>query len=370
MDFQFVSVKNTAWGKAWQVLWLASILCAFASLLDWVREIPFLLPGLALPFISGRHRKKILYGILGASLIYGMLRLESMGYLANRLFVLSEAVQSYEYDYFSVHVNHPGEAFMVLSLIFGSAVAFWENRANLVLTALLMAAIAYFGITPAAVWLVLLALAAGYGFSGQGSWMDKMLIAAAVLVIALFVTQLAPKPIAHISDFDEQLRDALSGNSVFYGHTPTPVSVPEPEKVPPPPESTQQPDRGIMDIAINVLFFLFSCIALFLLFIPAIIKDRAEKKRKANRAFLKATDNAAAIREMYQYTKKWRALDAQAERVDPNIESIWLEAAFSSHEMTDEQKETMRAFVRSTAEKIWNQADWKKRMEIQYKHAL
>lgn len=369
MDFQFVDTKNTATKKIGCILWLAAILGAFADMLDWMQYAPFLLPGLLLPLIPGKYRKA-LYGILGMVAIYSLVRLESIGYLANRLFALSEAAQSYEYDYFTVSVTHPGEGFVMLSLLLGCTAALWENRANLLLTALLLIAVAYFGIAPGLLFLALLVIAAACNLSGQGNWLNILLILVTVLVIAGLVTQLAPEPLEGVSSLDEQLRDVLSGNSVYYEHQPIPNPVPEPEKVPPPPESAQQPDRGIMDMAVNILFILFSVIALVLLFIPAIIKDRAEKKRKANRAFLEEANNAAAIRGMYLYARKWRALDAQPEPIPQDVESIWLEAAYSDHALTDEQKEIMRAFVRSSAEAVWQKADWKQKLLIKYKHAL
>ena len=302
MDFQFVDSKKEVVHKISHILWLAAIFLAFASLLDWVQYAPFLLPGLLLPLIPGKYRKA-LYGILGAVVLYSLVRLESIGYLANRLFALSEAAQSYEYDYFTVAVTYPAETLVLMSLIMGSLVSLWDIWANLALTAVLLLAVAYFGIAPGLLFLALLAIAAALNLSGRGNWLNILLILVTVLVIVFFVTQLAPEPLERVSSLDEQLRDVLSGSSVYYEHTPIPNPVAEPEKVPPPPESAQQPDRGIMDIAVNILFILFSAIALALLFIPAIIKDKAEKKRKLNRAFLTEADNAAAIRGMYLYAK-------------------------------------------------------------------
>lgn len=367
MNFQFLDTKNALTPKVWQALWLAAVFAAFADLLQWRQCALFLLPGLALPFVP---RKKLLWGILGASIVYGLIRMECFAFLANRLFALSEAAQSYEYDYFTVSVTHPGEALVILSLAAGSCAALWGNRANLLFSALLLFAVSYFGIAPGIISLTVLAGLAACNLSTGQSWIKIGLIFGAVLLITLPVMAAAPEPIEGISRFDEQLRDVLSGYSVYYEQTPVPNPVPEPETVPPPPEQAQQPDRGIMDIAINLLLILFSAIALGLLFIPAVIKDRVEKKRKKNRAFLQEPNNAAAIREMYLYAKKWRKLGAGTEAIEPDIEDIWLEAAYSTHVMTDDQKERMHAFVRSTAEGIWQKSDWKQKLRIQYQYGL
>ena len=124
-----------------------------------MQYVPFLLPGILVILIPEKHRR-LLYGILTVSVVYALVRLESIGCLANRLFALSEAAQSYEYDYFAVSVTHPGEGLVVLSLICGSLVALWKQRANLVLTAVLLIAVAYFGIAPGLVFLLLLVVAA------------------------------------------------------------------------------------------------------------------------------------------------------------------------------------------------------------------
>ena len=166
MDFQFVDSKKEAVNKIGKILWLAAILCAFADLLDWMQYAPFLLPGLLLPLIPGKYRKA-LYGILGAVAVYCLVRLESIGYLANRLFALSEAAQSYEYDYFTVSVTHPGESLVLVSLIMGCLVSLWGSRANLALTAMLLIGIAYFGIAPGLLFLALLAIAAALNLSGR-----------------------------------------------------------------------------------------------------------------------------------------------------------------------------------------------------------
>lgn len=370
MDFQFADRNKPLTERLWQTLWLAAILWSFAAMLDWLAWVPYLLPGLALPFLPGRYQSKILWGILCGGLLYACVRWECMGFLLNRLFAMSEAVQSYEYDYFTVSVTHPGEGFALLSLMAGALTALWGNGVNLALTAVLGLSVAYFGVAPGIFWLAVLTAVAGCSLCRQKTWFSTLLIAGMVLLTALLVTWLVPAPMASVSELDEGLRDTLSANSVFYTHTPVPNPVPAPVPVPPPPETGQQPDRGIMGMAVNLLFLLFSVITLGLLFIPAVIKDRAQKKRRANRAFLEETDNGAAIRGMYLYAKKWRALDAAPEDIPADVAQIWLEAAYSQHPMTDAQKERMRTFVRSSAEKVWREAGRKKKLRIQYQDAL
>ncbi len=371
MHFAFENSASDPARKIGRGIWLAAILCALLSMLDWIRYFPYILPGTAAVLIPGKYRKGILTVSLGVGAALAVLRWESFAVLANRMFAVSEAAQNYEYDYFTVGTAHPGAALALLSVMLGAACGLWGNPVNTAATAMLGISVAYFGVSPAFFWTAALVLAAAVNaLPGRGSMPQAAAVALVVCLIAFAAARLAPEPLERVSALDETLRDALSGYDVSYAHTPLPEPAPEPEKTPPPPEKSQQPNRGIRNLARNIWFLLLSGITLLVLLLPAICKDRAEKRRRQNRAFLESGDNAAAIRGMYLYAKRWRDLDGSPSTIPKEVESIWLEAAYSDHALTETQKKTMERFVRDSAEKVWQAADWKKRLAIRYKYAL
>lgn len=369
MGFRFEKKAHPIWHLSLECLWLGAIFLCALSMADFMRYGLWMLPGLGLLFL--RRWRKVLYGILALCVAVAVLRLSSFATLANRLFARSDAVQSYVYDYFPVSTTDPREALALQSLMLGAAAGLWGKWACGGLSAALGVAIAYFGISPEPVWLALLALAGAVNaLSGPVRWMDGVWTVLAVAMVFLLVLWLVPEPIPEVSAWDEGIRDALAGNAAAYTQLPEPNPVPAPEPVPPPPESAQQPSRGILRAVGNLLLILLSAVTLALLFIPAVIKDRAGKRRAANRAPMEAEDHAAAIRGMYCYAQKWRALEAAPAPVPEEVENLWLEAAYSAHTLTEAQRETMARFVRISAERVWKQADWKKKLRITYQYAL
>ena len=94
------------------------------------------------------------------------------------------------------------------------------------------------------------------------------------------------------------------------------------------------------------------------------------KKRKQNRAGMRARYHAAAIRGMYLYAKRWRKMQKDPEDICPEVEAIWLEAAYSDHKMSKAQRRTMRSFVRNSVAKAWNDMDLWKRLIAYFKKGL
>jgi hypothetical protein len=190
-----------------------------------------------------------------------------------------------------------------------------------------------------------------------------------IVGIALGCARLAPEPNKTISQWDEDLRDALAFSSVTYEQMPVPTEVPEPEIVPPPSIEQEQPDHGVQRKLINVLFFVLAALTLAILFIPAVIKDRAAKRSEQNREGLQAEDHSKAIHAMYLYAQRWREL-GDNQPVPEAVYAIWQEAAFSDHPMTGEQRNIVHCYMVDTAKRIWEGADWKMRLRIRYQWCL
>ena len=351
--------------KIWDAVCLIAMLAAVLATLEWLHLLPFGLVGVAVTFVPSKYRKFLWLALAAFALIRFGAVWNGTKILANRLFWLSEQTQSYEYSYFIVKGESCAEAVVFLSLLAGMI------NFPAILAGLWAIAMAYFGITPNAIWLALLLLAGLISaLPRQHRWFYSLVVSILVLAIAFAAANIAPEPSKAVSELDEQLRDRLTIGAVTYEQKPIPTEVPEPEIVPQPETELQQPDHGVQQKIINILFMILAALTLALLFIPAVIKDRAEKRSEQARAGFDDPDHAVAIKAMYLYTQRWRKLSDSPMEIPVDVYAIWQEAVYSDHAMTAEQKEIIHSYMVETAYGVWNAADKKKQMYIRYRVCL
>ena len=365
--------------NVFSALFLAAILCNVLATLQWLHNIPVVLAGILIPLLYSQipsQKKKIanciFCGILAA---YFLIRfssiLDGLKLLANQMFRLSEQAQAYEYDYFSVSGESGVEAMLWVVVLAGFLCSLWHNIWNAVLCGSWIVAMAYFGVTPGVVWLVLLVLAGMLSIlPGQQKWFHGIVVTVLITAIAFATVRIAPEPSKAVSALDDQLRDSLAAVPIVYEQTPVPTEVPEPEIIPPPQAEQEKPDHGVQKAVINILFILLAALTLALLFIPALIKDRAAKLCKKNRAGINDEDHTAAIKAMYLYARRWRNLSDSSCEIPAQVYAIWQEAAYSEHAMTAKQREIVHRYMVETAEAVWADSGYQKRLIIQYRIAL
>lgn len=346
-------------------LFLTAVFAVVLATLDWLYLLPAALIGVLPVFLPKRYRKFLWIALAVFLLIRFAAIWDGMKILANRAFWISEQVQSYAYTYFHVSGERCTEAVIFLSVLAGLV------HCPAILAGVWIIAMAYFGISPDAIWLVLL-LVVGLAacLPRNHRWFYGLLVGILSIAIALAVTQVAPEPGKSLSELDEQLRDSLAFATVAYEQEPVPMEVPEPEIVPQPETLLEQPDHGVQKAVINVLFFVLAALTLALLFIPAIIKDRAAKRSEQARTGLEDPDHGTAIRAMYLYAQRWRSLSGTPMEIPAAVYAIWQEAAFSDHTMTADQRETVHQYMVETAHAVWNAADRKKKLHIRYRICL
>lgn len=372
MELQFTSSRRN-FEKLFAALLLGAVLCNILAALDWLHLIPFALIGGAVLLIpQNRKLRYVLCGVLALWLLFRFSSLLDGGkQLANRMFEQSQQTQSYEYDYFAVSGQSAAETVLWLSILTGTLCALWGNKVSIILCGLWMAAMAYFGVTPGIFWLTALLIAAFLNvLPRQQRWFYSLIVGVLAVGIAFAAIKIAPEPIQSVSALDDRLRDALASAPMTYEQTPIPTEVPEPEIVPQPETELKQPDHGVQKAPENILFLVLAGLTLMLLFIPAIVKDRAAKKSEKARKDLHDADHGAAIRAMYLYAQRWRKLSPNGEEIPEEVYAIWQEAAFSDHTMGKKQREKVYAYMKKTAEKIWAEADWKRRLYIRYRVCL
>ncbi len=354
-------------------LLLAVLWCAASGMLELFSPFAFsgVLPLLVLPFLPQTAKRWGALALLALTLVFFALRFsaitDGLKMLANRMFTISESYQAYEYDRFPVTEStdalREGLAFASLT----TALLVYV-RGGGILTALLLLAQAYFGVTPAALWLILLLLAAAlYVLPQERLWLHGLLTALLVAVVALGVFSLAPEPNVRLSGWDEQVRDRLALHSIFYERTPQAVEVPQAEETPPPPQELQ-PNQAVSENKVNILFYVLVIVTMLLLFVPAVLRDRAQKKRARNRAGFDDPDCAAAIRAMYLHSRKW--LRGKPADTPQEITALWLEAAYSDHALTDAQRAQMAQYLAQVEQRVWASATKRERLHIRYRLCL
>lgn len=373
MELKFTQKSGHGVSPA-NALFLGAILYMILATAKSLEYAPFALAGALLPLIPKMKGKKLGYILLTAWAVFALIRfpaiLNGVKLFANTLFRLSEETQSYEYVYFATTGDRGAEAVMAISLLAGIFCWLWGNAVSFVLAGSWVGVMAYLGVTPA--WYVL----AAFFFAGvlsvlprQQRWFHGFVAMVLIGGIGLGCVRLAPEPSKTVSQWDEDLRDTLAFSSVTYEQMPVPTEVPEPEIVPPPNVEQEQPDHGVQRKLVNVLFIILAALTLAILFIPAVIKDRAAKRTEQNRDGLQAEDHGKAIHAMYLYAQRWREL-GENQPVPEDVYAIWQEAAFSDHPMTEAQRAVVHKFMAETATRVWESADWKDRLRIRYRWCL
>ena len=410
MHFQLIENKKPTLPGLWCGIWFFAVMGALLSLVGSLEYFLAVLPGIAIliaaGFLSRKWQRIIGAGIVAVCLIWLLWRLgfigDGLGFLANRLFTLSEEGQAFCYTHFNVVRNAPEESLVFVSCALGAICLLLGSAVNLALTLLLAIMVAYFGVAPGIVWLSILVFAAfANGLPKKERLLPAILIAAIVAATAFSAQTLAPEPNVKIDNIAEKLWEVFMP-PVPEDPEPIPtepsdapeipdiqdfpemletIKIPEdfelPERIPTKPHNkipsaTVTPigpgKKPTQKVKIPVVPILSAILAVGA--VLAVSGLLIAKKRKRSRAAMYTRNTAQAIRGMYLYARRWRKWNVYADAIPAEIEDIWLEAAYSDHEMTPAQLETMRAFVRDCAQEAWNNLNWWKRFVVYFYHAL
>ena len=403
----------------------AALSFAFASVVDIPLYLPALFSGAAVLIFAAltpsRWSRVIL--LVSLALPLGMTALSAVRdgamLLANRLYDASEAVNAYAYDYFEVsEAASPHAALLCLALLGGALCAFAARRRLGALTLFLALAFveAYFGVTPPA-WqnlllFALLALSLARGKADAGS---AAALLAGLAAIALAVFLLAPRPNAAVEAYSERLRDELG---IAASDALRPAAQPEENTAAAHQESRQHEELAGTDEAAEsgrqeferntereqeialprrihygrIALLLLAVVALLIVpFLPFLLLDRAKRCAAERRSAFEAADNAAAIRAMFSHTMRWlRACGLQTENRPfsqckeavsrmtseeyaaqyAEAATIWQEAAYSEHPMSEGQRAAIRALLAETETMLYEKADQRTRFRLKYKECL
>lgn len=356
---------------------------AFLWMIGRVTLLPYAAIGALLAFcpLLGKHRR-VVGGALPALLLLSLLLSRSisggLAVLSNRLFAVSEARQRYLYETFSASADS-----LVPAVLWGSALlalclgwlGAWKKALPGVMAFLMTAAAcAYFGVTPGTFWLLLILSLAAFTMLTKLDCRAFAAVMVCAAVIAGLALWLAPGENARISALDDQLRDTLAFTTVTQHKQPENTPAPTPETQP--EQENKEPMllqiRESMDAKTIILIVLIAAI-LLILFVPAVIRDRLQKRRDQNRAGMDSADHAEAIRATFRYAMLWLRAANRDEKTAPGYDAayrLWQEAAFSDHAMSDAQREQMTAFQQTVSDAIESEAGRLQSWKLRVRNAL
>jgi hypothetical protein len=224
----------------------------------------------------------------------------------------------------------------------------------------------------------------------------SIIFVAAAFALICAISLLLPDSYSVLSAWSESARDTLAGTTLAYSETREETTVMEETSTTDNKEFYQE-EGSVGDLEgdkplsrpIKVIFAIIAFA--LILFIPAIISDTNDKRRKKNRAGIESTDNALSVRAMFLYTMRWFELGGVAaenvpysgllgkvqERFSPEVRKefesvlpIWQEAAYSTHEIDSVKREKMRSFMEQSRSQIWDKLSKKQRILSKYFYAL
>ena len=334
--------------------------------------------------------------------------------LLNRLFEASEAVNAYAYDRFAVPADQPVASAAVLLSVMGLSLLGMTLLSGSRLPALgLMAGCVafqvYFGLSfPAWVNVPLFTLFALWMMKRPRNRKAVLSVLAGVAVLTLAALLICPGVDAATEAASEAVRDRLSqaAQSVTGAVRELPAGENETRHV-----HTQsltagsreaQPDREYRLVTVEeeqismphwvnylrIILLLLLAVALVILpFLPFILLNQRRKKALDARKAFDSGNVREAVFAIFQHITAWLEATGHGEgnmpyaawnvRLSPDYaerfaacEKLFEEAAYSAHEMREEQRQQVLDLLHETEQTLQRRADWKQRLRLRYRECL
>ena len=397
----------------------AGIMVLFSLLLTSAmlpEMIPFTLPALVVFMMInslesfGKYRLRLYSAAaLAVALIAALILLR--GYISsgwalimNQFYDTAEASQAYIYNRF--HVGETGDAHpyrsMHFALLWGSAAAGLiaavpplkaRRTVGILIAAFTMIALAYYGIIPAGVCIAVMAAAAVFVLS-RGHILSSLPVLLIVMLVFGAVMLIDPGENYGISRADENFRDrfALISSQLQNNEEEIDIDTLEQE------EWEQQNNETGEDGTGFIAEHSWVVTALILIAILAglgaaawIFRQRLRRKQLANREGIDSEDPDKAITAMFPYAVRWlqpagiepagKPFDAltpviRADLSDQYADSyeemyeLWKEAAYSDHEMTEDDRGRMKTFLQDTIEMVRSRGNFRTNLINTIRYAL
>lgn len=259
---------------------------------------------------------------------------------------------------------------------------------------LAMILFAYYGLVPSGIFIALLAVSLMIALS-RGSILAMMPVLLVVMLVFGAVILADPGENYGISRADENFRDRFALRSAFIEREDSSVdNLSELEQ-----EMQEQQDRtrqnaGSEYITEHRWLITAGIIALILAAIGAAVFmaiRRLRRRQAENRRGIDSSDPREAITAMFPYAVKWLRLAGLEPSGKPfssllpmiradiseqygdrfsDMYTLWEEAAYSDHEMTEDSRGLMKSFLSDTIEMINEDSDLRSRITNTFRYAL
>ena len=395
-------------------LLLLSFFSIFCMMIDEPLLIAFACPAVivytALAMLDSFDKSNIRYiacGVIAVLLIAAAVIFHGkigpgFAYIMDEFYDVAEDAQAYIYDRFSGG-DSASEADCYIAMIWISSLlgmlmaaipARFRRIAGMVLTAVVILALAYYGIEPSWLCICAMVLALLLTLAKDNIFAALPLLLAAVILFGAVIL-IDPGESYTISRMDENTRDRIAFHSALLesGTSETPDlsgadSLAEQEEA----ESEGSPFSGE-----NAAYYWIGLgvAILALLGAVAFIIIRNYKRRQALvRKGLDSKDPREAVTAMFPYSVRWikaAGLESPETREEPfsamtddirrvydggyasrfdEMYSLWREAAYSDHDISEDDRAAMDRFTKDTVTVVSDKLKTGQKLRMRFKHAL
>ena len=393
----------------------AALLAAVFSLFCMAQEAPglilYMMPGVILFFVitlvealkPGRLRWALIAVaavLLIASLIVfrGMI-LGGMAMLMNSFYDFAEEAQAYLYHRLPAGesaTDNIGAAWVscLLGLVMAMPSVEARRAADILLALAAMFAVAYYGMVPSWIGIGVMLIALILLVS-TGNIFSALPLLLAALIVFGGIMLIDPGESYGISRMDENFRDRFAfHSSLLENQTQTaeeevPDELNEEEEQDKEDNSLFDGDHGSL-AAVGVVLLIAAAIAALVY----LLRKRFKKRQAVVRAGIDSSDPKTAVTAMFPYSVRWLkacGIGSEINREEPfiamlpaiteelsgiytdrfeNMYTLWKEAAYSDHAISEESRQDMNGFMKETIELAQDKCTTTDKIRIKLKYAL
>lgn len=320
--------------------------------------------------------------------------------LINEFYDSAEEAQAYVYDRMSVESEVTEGAYRAgiawISALAGMAAALPPVQVRRAFSGLIAIAIilalAYYGMEPSAICIAVM-IAALIAAVARGNIMSILPVALAALLLFGAVVLVDPGESYTVSRINENLRDRFALHSALLETEESYIDEEEEfeEDVDDEEEEDAEAAEEEKEYGKYALFGLIILAVLTLGIAAFLLIRRFIKKRAQNRKGINSDDSREAVTAMFPYAVRWLK-GYGIEQPDPSFSSmehalkrefsdtyserfmdmydIWKEAAYSDHDVTEESRVSMEAFVEDTVEAVNKKCKLGDKLRLTLRYAL
>ena len=317
--------------------------------------------------------------------------------LLNNLYSLSEKAQPYKYEMFTVSEKNSELGTGLMLILFGAVICAVsviipkKSIMALILSFTLIALCIYFAVLMNVVFFIIMItglVAVIVTQEGKGSVLYALPVLLCTVIILSGVSATAPMESAAVSEAGNYYRDRLAVKTLYVDGTPVKISEEqktqktekEEEKL---EESAEFSENKNLKTVIAVLIFI---VISGILLVTSKLFEKLNTRRDENKRDIESSDNSKAVSSMFRYSVMLlKAYGAEMGQSFSDIEIplneeyksdyrrllvLFNKAAFSTHEISDEEREEMLSFMNKTKEIINEKSSFKQKLLIKYRYAL